>query len=57
LQEPDADVREALADVLGAIGGPDAVPALQNLAAKDPKGAVGNAAKRAVARIQSSPSR
>ena len=53
LQEPDADVREAIADVLGVIGGPDAVPALQAAAAKDPKGAAGHAAKRAVARIQS----
>jgi HEAT repeat protein len=53
LQEPDADLREAIADVLGAIGGPDAIPALQAVTAKDPKGAAGMAAKRAVARIQS----
>jgi HEAT repeat protein len=53
LEEPDADVREAIADVLGVIGGPDVVPALQAAAAKDPKGAAGAAAKRAVARIQS----
>jgi HEAT repeat protein len=52
LLEPDADVREAIADVLGVIGGPDVVPALQAAAAKDPKGAPGAAAKRAVARIQ-----
>jgi HEAT repeat protein len=51
LQEPDADVREAVADVLGAIGGADAIPALQAAAAKDPKGAGGSAAKRAVARL------
>jgi len=53
LDEPDVDVREAIADVLGVIGGPDVVPALQAAAAKDPKGAAGAAAKRAVARIQS----
>ncbi len=57
LQEPDADVRESVADVLGAIGGPDAVPALQAVTAKEPKTAAGNAAKRAVAKIQASPSR
>ena len=53
LQEPDADVREAAADVLGVVGGSDAIPALEAAAAKDPKGAAGRAAKRAVARIQS----
>lgn len=53
LQDPEADVREAIADVLGAIGGPDTVPALQAVTAKDPRGAAGTAAKRAVARIQS----
>ena len=53
LQEPDADLREAAADVLGAVGGSDAVPALEAAAAKDPKGAAGRAAKRAIARIQS----
>jgi HEAT repeat protein len=52
LQEPDAEVREAIADVLGAIGGPDTVPALQAAAARDPKGAAGAAAKRAVARLR-----
>jgi HEAT repeat protein len=57
LQEPDADVRESVADVLGAIGGPDAVPALQAVTAKEPKTGAGNAAKRAVAKIQASPSR
>jgi len=53
LSEPDADVREAIADVLGVIGSPDVVPALQAAAAKDPNGPAGAAAKRAVARIQS----
>jgi len=57
LQEPDVEVREAIADVLGVIGGPDAVPALEAAAAKDPKSGVAIAAKRAVARIQSAPSR
>jgi HEAT repeat protein len=57
LQEQDADLREAVADVLGAVGGPAAVPALQAAAAKDPKGEPGRAAKRAVARIESLPSR
>jgi HEAT repeat protein len=54
LQEPDADVRESAADVLGAIGGPDAVPALQAVMAKEPKTAAGIAAKRAVMKLQSS---
>jgi HEAT repeat protein len=53
LQEPDQGVRESIADVLGFIGGPGVIPALQDAAAKDPKGPVGNAATRAVARIQS----
>lgn len=53
LQEPDPGVRESIADVLGFIGGPAAIPALQDAGAKDPKGPVGTAAKRAVARIQS----
>jgi HEAT repeat protein len=53
LQEPDADFREAVADVLGAVAGSDAVPPLEAAAAKDPKGAAGRAAKRAIARIQS----
>jgi HEAT repeat protein len=57
LQEQDADLREAVADVLGAVGGPEAIPALQAAAAKDPKGEPGRAAKRAVARIESTPSR
>jgi HEAT repeat protein len=52
LQESDADARAAVADVLGAVGGPDAVPPLQAAEAKDPKGPVATAAKRAVARIQ-----
>ena len=53
LQDPEPEVREMIADVLGAIGGPDAMPALQAAAAKDPTGAGAIAAKRALARIQS----
>ena len=53
LQDPEPVMRESIADVLGAIGGPDAVPALQAAAAKDTTGAGGVAAKRAIARIQS----
>jgi HEAT repeat protein len=52
LQEPDPDVRESMANVLGAIGGPDTVPALQAAAAKDPNSGSAAAAKRAIARIQ-----
>jgi HEAT repeat protein len=53
LQDSEPVMRESIADVLGAIGGPDAVPALQAAASKDPTGAGGIAAKRAMARIQS----
>lgn len=52
LQEPDTDVREAIADVLGVIGDPSSVAALE-AAAKDRDASVASAAKRAVARIQS----
>ena len=51
LQEPDANVREAVADVLGAIGDPSAIPALE-AAAKDRDASVASAAKRALARLQ-----
>jgi HEAT repeat protein len=51
LQEPDRDVREALIDVLGAIGDASTLPALE-AAAKDADGSVAAAAKRAIARIQ-----
>jgi HEAT repeat protein len=52
LQEPDADLREAIANVLGAIGGDASVPALE-AATKDPSPAVASAAKRAIARLRS----
>jgi HEAT repeat protein len=51
LQESDPDMREAFADVLGAIGTEATLPALQ-AAEKDQNAAVSSAAKRAVARIQ-----
>ncbi|HTI39277.1 MAG TPA: HEAT repeat domain-containing protein [Vicinamibacterales bacterium] len=51
LQEPQPQTREAIADVLGMIGGAGALPALQTVAAdKDPD--VAAAAKRAMARIR-----
>ena len=53
LQDPEPVMRESIADALGGIGGPEAVPALQAAAAKDPTGAGAMAAKRAIARIQS----
>jgi HEAT repeat protein len=53
LQDPEPVMRESIADALGGIGGPEAVPALQAAAAKDPTGAGAIAAKRAIARIQS----
>jgi len=52
LQEADAGVREAVADVLGAIGDPTTLPAL-DAATKDADASVAAAAKRAIARIQS----
>jgi HEAT repeat protein len=51
LQEPDADVREAMADVLGVIGDAAVIPPLQS-ALKDRDPSVGAAAKRAIAKIQ-----
>jgi len=53
LQEPDAAVREALADVLGVIGDPSALPALES-ATKDREDSVAAAAKRALARLGAS---
>jgi HEAT repeat protein len=50
LQEPDPAVREALIDVLGAVGGESTVPVLQ-AATKDANASVAAAAKRALARI------
>ena len=52
LQEPDADIREAVADVLGLVGDASAVPALE-AAAKDRDASVASAAKRAILRLQS----
>jgi HEAT repeat protein len=55
LQEPDAAVREAVADVLGVIGDASTLPALE-AAAKGTDPSAAAAAKRAMARIQA-PSR
>ena len=52
LQDPEAALREALADVLGVIGDASTVPALET-AAKDRDANVAASAKRAIARIQS----
>ena len=51
LEDPDADVREALVDVLGVIGDASNLPALE-AATKDRDDSVAAAAKRAIARIQ-----
>lgn len=51
LQEPDADVREAIADVLGMIGNAAVLPSLQ-AALKDRDPSVAAAARRAIAKIQ-----
>jgi HEAT repeat protein len=51
LQDPDADVREALVDVVGIIGDASNLPALE-AAAKDRDDSVASAAKRAIARLQ-----
>jgi HEAT repeat protein len=50
LQDPDASIRAAVADVLGAIGGDASLTALQNL--RDTNKGVVDAAKRAVERIK-----
>jgi HEAT repeat protein len=51
LQEADAGIREAAANVLGAIGDASSLPALES-AAKDPDPSVAAAAKRAIARVR-----
>jgi HEAT repeat protein len=51
LQEPDPNVREAVADVLGVIGDASVVPALE-AATKDRDASVASAAKRALARLR-----
>ena len=55
LQDPDADVREAMAEVLGVVGDATAVPALEALL-KDRDASVIAAAKRSLARLRA-PSR
>jgi HEAT repeat protein len=50
LQDPEPELRAALADVLGVIGDGSTLPALE-AAAKDADGAVAAAAKRAIARL------
>src|SRR5829696_4471436 len=52
LQEPDTDVREAVADVLGTIGDAAVIPALE-AASKDRDPSVASAAKRAILRLRS----
>ena len=52
LQEPDANVREAVADVLGVIGDQSAISALV-AAAKDRDPSVASAVKRALERLRS----
>jgi HEAT repeat protein len=51
LQESDAAIREAVAETLGMIGDPAALPALE-AAAKDSDAGAANAAKRAIERIK-----
>ena len=51
LQEPDADVRESMADVLGMIGDASVLPAVEAVA-KDREVSVAAAARRAAARIK-----
>lgn len=51
LQEPDPNVREAIADVLGVIGDASVIPALE-AATKDRDPSVVAAAKRALARLR-----
>lgn len=51
LQDPDADVREALVDVIGVVGDGSTLAALE-AATKDRDDSVAAAAKRAIARIQ-----
>jgi HEAT repeat protein len=51
LQEPEADVRESMADVLGMIGDASVLPAVEAVT-KDREVSVAAAARRAVARIK-----
>lgn len=51
LQDPDADIREAMADVLGVVGDAGSVAALE-AATKDRDASVAAAAKRAIARLR-----
>jgi HEAT repeat protein len=51
LQESDAAIREAVAETLGMIGDPAALPALE-VAAKNNDAGAANAAKRAIERIK-----
>lgn len=51
IQDPDPAVREAVADVLGAIGNASTLPALQ-AATQDGSGAVAAAAKRSMEKIR-----
>jgi HEAT repeat protein len=51
LQDPDAEMREAVADVLGVIGDATTLPALE-AATKDRDASVVSAAKRAIARLR-----
>ena len=51
LQDPDPDMREAIADVLGIIGDATTLPALE-AAAKDRDASVASAARRAQARLR-----
>jgi HEAT repeat protein len=51
LQDPDPEVRERLAMVLGMLGGPDALAALER-ATRDPEVSVQRAAERGIARIR-----
>jgi len=51
LQEPDANVRESMADVLGMVGDASVLPAIEALA-KDREASVAAAARRAAARIK-----
>lgn len=52
LQDPDADVREAMAEVLGIVGDASAIPALE-AALKDRDPSVVAASKRSLARLRS----
>lgn len=51
LQDPEPEMREAMADVLGIIGDATTIPALE-AAAKDRDASVVSAAKRAIARLR-----